>query len=305
VKQAKRNVVASVLARLRNETAEQGGPFEQVLQLYAIERFLYRLSKSPHAHSVVLKGALLLKTIGIPRARPTMDIDLLRQGKSDRDTLIALVRDCALIDDPTDGITFDATNIVAEDIAKDAEYLGTRVRISARMDNVRLRVQIDFGVGDVVVPGFRLIEYPTYLDQPAVPLRAYPVEAAIAEKFQAMVELDVANSRMKDFYDIWICSEHLNFDGPTLAKSIAATFAKRDTPLPTQPPIALTAAYFEADPHKRQWQAFVKRIREPGFAGRFAKVVERIAGFVMPPTIAAARGSAFKGRWPPAGPWAE
>jgi len=120
-----------------------------------------------------------------------------------------------------------------------------------------------------------------------------------------MVELDVANSRMKDFYDIWICSEHLNFDGPTLAKSIAATFAKRDTPLPTQPPIALTAAYFEADPHKRQWQAFVKRIREPGFAGRFAKVVERIAGFVMPPTIAAARGSAFKGRWPPAGPWAE
>ena len=305
MKQAKRNVVASVLARLRNETAEQGGPFEQVLQLYAIERFLYRLSKSPHAHSVVLKGALLLKTIGIPRARPTMDIDLLRQGKSDRDTLIALVRDCALIDDPTDGITFDATNIVAEDIAKDAEYLGTRVRISARMDNVRLRVQIDFGVGDVVVPGFRLIEYPTYLDQPAVPLRAYPVEAAIAEKFQAMVELDVANSRMKDFYDIWICSEHLNFDGPTLAKSIAATFAKRDTPLPTQPPIALTAAYFEADPHKRQWQAFVKRIREPGFAGRFAKVVERIAGFVMPPTIAAARGSAFKGRWPPAGPWAE
>jgi len=298
-----KNVVASILARLRNEATAQGVPFNQVLQFYAIERFLYRLSKSRHASAVLLKGALLLKTVGIPRARPTMDIDLLRQGKADRDTLVALVRDCALINDVSDGVTFDPDSVIAQDIAKDSDYQGTRVQIRARMDKVRLSVQIDFGVGDVVVPGPRLIEYPALLGQEAVRLRAYPVEAAVAEKFQAMVELDVANSRMKDFYDIAICSRHLRFNGVTLAKSIAATFERRATPLPTGVPIALTATYFEAEPRLRQWRAFVKRIGDPDFADRFPDIVAEVAAFVMPPTAASARGETFRRQWQPGGPW--
>jgi len=300
----RKNVVASVLARLRNEATSQGVPFNQVLQFYAMERFLSRLSRSPHVNGVLLKGALLLKAVGIPHARPTMDIDLLRQGKADRDTLIAIVKDCALVEDETDGVTFDPSSIVVEEITKDAVYQGTRIQIAGRMNNVRLNVQIDFGVGDVVIPGPRLIEYPALLDQPAVKLRAYPVEAAIAEKFQAMVALDAANSRMKDFYDIWTFARNLDFDGATLAQSIAGTFKQRETTLPAEAPTALTAAYFGADEHVRQWRAFARRIGETDIVDAFEKVIAEIAGFVIPPTLAAARGQKFAARWPAGGPWA-
>jgi len=140
-----KNVVASVLARLRNTSKSNGAPFQQVLQQYAIERFLYRISKSRHARSVILKGALLLKTIGIPTARPTLDIDMLRTGKADKGTLIALIKDCATLEVEPDGLAFLADSVVAEEITKDSEYQGTRILMDARMDNVRLRIQVDFG----------------------------------------------------------------------------------------------------------------------------------------------------------------
>lgn len=132
--------VASVLARLRNEARRQGITLNEILQFYSIQRFLARLARTAHVDGVLLKGALLLKTAGLPRARPTMDIDLLRQGRADRDSLVAIVRDAAVIEDASDGVIFDPASIVAEDIAKDAEYLGTRVRFAGRMHNVRLRL---------------------------------------------------------------------------------------------------------------------------------------------------------------------
>jgi hypothetical protein len=124
-----KNVVASVLARLRNKSKSSGAPFQQVLQQYAIERFLYRISKSKHAQGVVLKGALLLRTIGIPSARPTMDIDMLRKGKADQASLTAIIEDCAMLEVEADGLTFLADSIVAEKITKDSEYKGTRILI--------------------------------------------------------------------------------------------------------------------------------------------------------------------------------
>jgi hypothetical protein len=136
-----------------------------------------------------------------------MDIDMLRRGKADQATLMALVQDCAALEVEPDGLTFLADSVAAEEITKDSEYKGTRVLLDARMDNVRLRIQVDFGVGDVMVPGPRMIEYPAVLDSDVIQLLAYPVESAIAEKLQAMVALGDANSRMKDFYDVWICSK--------------------------------------------------------------------------------------------------
>jgi hypothetical protein len=268
-----------------------------------MERFLFRLSRSAHANSVLLKGALLLKTVEIPRARPTMDIDLLRQGEADRATLIALVRDCVQIEDPSDGVTFDPGSISAEDIAKDAKYQGTRVRIAARMENVRLKVQIDFGVGDAIYPAARVVEYPTLLGGSALKLRAYPVEAAVAEKFQAMVERDTANSRMKDFYDIRAYARNLEFSGSTLAQAFVTTFENRGTPLPDSPPIALTPHYFAASIHQQQWQFFARRIGEPELENDFAGVIAEISAFVMPPAMTAARGQAFAQHWKPPGPW--
>jgi len=141
----KKNIVASVLAKLRNKSASSGAPFQQVLQQYAMERFLYRISKSKHARSVVLKGALLLKTIGIPSARPTMDIDMLRKGKTDQASLLALVKDCATLNVEADGLTFLADSAVAEEITKDSGYKGTRILMDARVDNVRLKIQSGSG----------------------------------------------------------------------------------------------------------------------------------------------------------------
>jgi len=290
-----KNVAASVLARLRNHSKSSGAPFQQVLQLYAIERFLNRMSKSGHAQSVILKGALLLKTVGIPRARPTMDIDMLRKGKADQASLVALIKDCATLEVAADGLTFIAESIVAEEITKDSEYRGTRLLVDARMDNVRLKVQIDFGVGDVMVPGPRMIEYPVFLGSDTFKLLAYPVESAIAEKLQAMVALGNANSRMKDFYDVWICSDHLDFDADALIKAIDATFKKRETPVPAGEFEALTTAFIEG--HRVQWNAFVKKIGEDELTDAFDRVVGRLTIFVMPLLASLARGEKFTQRW--------
>ena len=295
--------VASVLAKLGNEARRQGVPVNEVLQFYAIERFLARLARSPHADGVLLKGALLLKTVGLSRARPTMDIDLLRLGNADRSTLISIVQEAALIEDESDAIVFDPGSVVAEDITRDAAYLGTRIRFSGSMRNVRLHLQIDFGVGDAVVPGPRIIEYPAMLGQPSVKLRAVPIESSIAEKFHAMVELDLANSRMKDFHDIWTLSRHLSFDGSTLSRAIAATFERRATALPTETPTCLSAIYFEAPEHLRQWRAFVRRVSQAALAEDFPRVAGEIAVFVMPAASAAVRRVVFASRWEPGGPW--
>jgi predicted nucleotidyltransferase component of viral defense system len=275
-----KNIVASVLARLRNHAKSTGAPFQQILQEYAIERFLFRISKSKHAETVVLKGALLLKTIGIPSARPTMDIDMLRRGKADQATLMRLVQDCATLEVEPDGLTFLADSVVAEEITKDSEYKGTRILLDARMDNVRLRIQVDFGVGDVMVPGPRMIEYPAVLDSDVIQLLAYPVESAIAEKLQAMVALGDANSRMKDFYDVWICSQHLDFNGVTLPRAIDATFKNRETPIPDSEFEALTTGFVED--HRVQWNAFVRKIGERGLTDRFNKIVEDLGYFARP-----------------------
>ena len=226
------NIVASVLARLRNHSKSNGAPFQQVLQQYAMERFLYRISNSKHAQSVILKGALLLKTVGIPRARPTMDIDMLRKGKADQTSLLALVKDCATLEVEADGLTFVADSAVAEEITKDSEYKGTRILMDARMDNVRLRIQIDFGVGDVMVPGPRMIEYPVFLGSDTIKLLAYPVESAIAEKLQAMVALGTANSRMKDFYDVWIAARGVPGSQPRRLGRSARTLRYQFVPSP-------------------------------------------------------------------------
>ena len=291
----RKNITASVLARLRNVSTSNGAPFQQVLQLYAIERFLYRISKSRHAQSVVLKGALLLKTIGIPRTRPTMDIDMLRNGSADQKSLIALVKDCATLEVETDGVAFIADGIVAEVIRTDSEYKGTRILMDARMDNVRLKIQIDFGIGDVLVTGPRTIEYPVLLAGDPVRLLAYPIESSIAEKLQAMVALGNANSRMKDFYDVWICSKHLDFNGGVLLRAIDATFRNRATPFPAEEVEALTTAF--ANGHRGQWTAFVKKIGEDELVDAFSRIVDDIKIFAMPVLNSLAHGKPFTQKW--------
>jgi predicted nucleotidyltransferase component of viral defense system len=296
-----KNVTASVLARLRNSSKSSGAPFQQVLQLYAIERFLYRVSKSKHAQSVILKGALLLKTIGIPNARPTVDIDMLRKGRADHLSLVELVKDCATVDVEADGLAFIADSVVAEDIAKDSAYKGTRVLMDARMENVRLKIQIDFGVGDVMVPGPRMIEYPVLLGGETIHLVAYPIESSIAEKLQAMVALGNANSRMKDFYDVWVCSKHLEFDAEALLEAIDATFKNRETPIPVEDIEAFATTFVEE--HRVQWNAFARKVGENELVDAFGRVVEDLKAFATPALRSLARGESFEKQWKPGQGW--
>lgn len=299
----KKNVVASVLARLRNVADQGGHSFNDVLQAYVSERFLARLAQSPEADTILLKGALMLRVWGVPRARPTMDIDVLRRGAADRDTLTAIVRECASTIDETDGVTFDASNLTVEMIHEAGGYVGTRIRVPARLNNVRQVVQIDFGVGDAVYPSPLIIEYPVLLGGAPLRLSAYPVEATVAEKFQAMVQLDLGNSRMKDFYDVWMLSRTLEFDGQVLSNAIEATFERRDTPIPIASPAALTERFSGDTGHMRQWDAFVTRIDEPSLRGALPTAIRGVAEFLMPPAISAAERNPFRPRWTPRNGW--
>jgi Nucleotidyl transferase AbiEii toxin, Type IV TA system len=245
----------------------------------------------------------MLRVWGVPRARPTMDIDLLRRGIADQAALVRLVEQCAAIDDPSDGVIFEPTTISAEPIREATEYVGTRIRLQARLDNVRQTVQIDFGLGDAVHPQPQAVNYPVLLTSPPVRLNAYPVEAAIAEKFQAMVHLDLQNSRMKDFYDIWILSRNLVFSGPALSEAIRSTFDRRQTSVPMEPPVALTTEFYSQPVHQRQWAAFVRRIGESALANEFPQVIADLTGFLMPAARAAATRAEYPVRWAPFGPW--
>jgi hypothetical protein len=210
--------------RLLAQAKKGNRPFNELLQHYAIERFLFRLGMSPHAEKLLLKGALLLRVWKIPMARPTMDIDVLGRNAGALDALVSILRDCMTLSVEDDGMRYDPDSVVTEAITLDADYQGWRIRFTSTLGNARVPMQVDVGVGDAVYPAPIWIEYPVLLDQPAPRLLAYAPETAIAEKYQAMVELDMANSRMKDFHDIWTLANNLQFAGERLGEAIRRTF---------------------------------------------------------------------------------
>jgi len=255
----RRNSPASVRARLLDLSRQRGENFQLVLAQYANERLLYRLGKSIHKDRFVLKGAMLFVAWQGHLHRPTRDLDLLGYGSSEPDDLASAFRQICEID-ADDGITFHAGTMEATKIKEDADYEGVRLSFTAELAGARIPVQIDVGFGDAVFPGAMLLDYPTLLPTDAPTVRAYPREAVIAEKLEAMVKLDIRNSRMKDFYDIWFLSRTWPFDGQTLKQAIVATFERRNTPLPEGVPFALTDEFLR-DPMKRsQWQGFLKRV---------------------------------------------
>ena len=214
------NLAASVHQRLLNKAKESSRPFNELLQYFAIERFIYRLSKSPHADQFILKGALMFSAWCGPASRPTMDIDLLGKIDNRIDTITAVMKDACLTDVEPDGISFNAETVEAVRITEDAEYEGVRVRVRGSLGKARVSIQIDIGFGDVIVPNASTVSYPAILDFPAPELKGYTMESTIAEKFQAMVKLGVLNSRMKDFYDIWFLSRTFDFKGEILGRRL-------------------------------------------------------------------------------------
>lgn len=297
------NLPASIHQRLLTQAKRDGRPLQELLQYFAIERFLFRLSQSPHARRFYLKGALMLRLWDSPLSRPTVDVDLLGQTLLSQEALEKTIRDICEQKVPADGCVFDPATVRAEAIRADDHYGGIRVEFIAHIGKMRLRMQVDVGFGDVVVPGPVSIEFPTMLDFPTPHLLAYSPESTIAEKFQAMVILDAVNSRMKDFYDVWLLARTHRFDGAVLSRAIAATFARRQTALPLVVPTGLTKGFAEDRIKQAQWNAFVRKGHIAVDGAGFGQAVERIRGFLMPPALAAAKGKAFTAEWPAGGPW--
>jgi predicted nucleotidyltransferase component of viral defense system len=279
-----RNLAASIRARLLALAKERNQPFDLLLTRFALERLLYRLSSSKYRERFVLKGAILMTTWFDDPHRPTRDLDLLGLGDPNPDAMLGVFREiCAVKAD--DGVVFDLDGLSVDRIRDEAEYGGLRIKTNAVVNGARVRVIIDIAFGDAIEPGLTETGLPVLLDFPAPRLRAYARETVIAEKFQAMVMLGHANSRMKDLYDIWLLSQTYKFTDDSLALAIAATFERRNTAIPTKRPDALGQAFAEDLAKVRQWAAFVENVdMKPG---SLAKIVDELAAFLMPHAAAA------------------
>jgi predicted nucleotidyltransferase component of viral defense system len=298
-----KNMAASVRACLMNVSKASGEDFAYVLTRYGLERLLARLARSKHCEAFTLKGAMLFRIWSPTLHRPTKDLDLLGTGAPDIARLEAVFREvCAVVMDDDDGVSFDPLSVRAARIKEDAEYEGVRVNLTARIGSARLELQVDVGFGDAVTPAAAAVEFPTLLGGPGPKLRVYPRESVVAEKLEAMVHLGIANSRMKDFFDVWFLARTFAFDGAVLSAAIRATFERRATPFPTEAPLALTQAFAADTTKSTQWKAFMARGKLAPADLTLAQVVSGIAPFLWPALEAAAGGHSFDAAWTSEGP---
>ena len=259
MKEPVKNIPASILARLRNQAEVLERPFAEILQYYAMERFLYRLSKTTYAKKFVLKGGLLFYVWNLPLRRPTRDIDFRGYVINSRENLLKIIN--AVIAEPAseDGIVFDPHSVSVEETQIDADYQGIRVKIIALLGRSRIPVQIDIGFSDEIGSSAETVNYPNLLPElKQVRLKSYPKELVAAEKFHAMVRHAELNSRMKDYYDLWLLSETFEFEGISVRAAIESTFKKRDTEIPREQPLSLTAEFARAG--QSRWINFLNKM---------------------------------------------
>jgi hypothetical protein len=297
-----KNLPASVRQRLTSKAKETQRPFQELLQYFAMERFLYRLSRSRHSQKFILKGALMFTAWGGPLSRPTRDIDLLARMDNAVETVVALIREICAQEVEPDGLVFDVESVAGAVIKEDADYSGVRITFLATLQTARISMQLDLGFGDVVTPKATVTTYPALLDFESPQLLGYSRETVVAEKFEAMTKLGLFNSRMKDFYDLWILSRRFDFEGALLATAIQKTFANRKTAVLSRP-TALTPE-FGADTSKQgQWQAFLRKTKLDGVPTALQTVIDDLVLFLGPVATALESGSTFELRWPAQGPW--
>ncbi len=265
-----------------------------------MERFLYRLSRSTHADRFVLKGALMLRVWESPEFRPTMDIDLLGITSNDETDIMTQIRDIMTTAVDEDGMIYDPDSIEVERITQDAEYEGLRVRFIGTLTTARIRMQVDIGFGDAVHPIPKESIFPTILDFPAPQLLCYSRESAIAEKLETMVKRGELNSRMKDFYDIWLLSRQFNFEGGLLAEAIRLTFAKRGTILPAE---IERFSELIVEVKQVQWSAFKKKLKQDQVPESFGEIALALEMFLGPVVSSISLGTICSGIWKASGPW--
>ena len=294
-----RNIAASIRQKLKNKATQDKRLFAELLQYYAMERFLYRLTQSEYAALFILKGALMLRVWKSPEVRPTMDIDMLAITNNEVSNICIQVAEIIAIE-TDDGLVFDPATIRGEIIKEDADYEGVRVRFIAYLDNARVNMQLDIGFGDIVYPEPVKMELPNILDLPAPRLLCYSRESAIAEKFEAMIKLGEMNSRMKDFYDIWLLSRQFEFNGADLAEAIKLTFEHRGTKL-SEPITAFTDDFVKNK--QVQWRAFQRRLGQKYVSDDFFDIIVDLKIFLQPIVSALKNSSNLPVKWIVADSW--
>lgn len=294
---------ASVRQRLLNRARQRHEDFQWLLTQYGLERLMYRIGNSKYKDDLVLKGALLFALWGGTRHRRTKDLDLHGSGMSSVSDVEQAFRDICVLNVEGDGLEFLEDSVHGAEIRQRDQYLGVRVKLTARLAGARIPIQVDVGFGDVLSPQPEVQDFPIILEFPAPHLRAYRRETVVAEKFEALVTLGMANSRLKDYFDLWRLAQEYTFEGKILCKAIEATFSQRRITLPGVRPVGLTPAFFEEAGKVAQWRAFLMKGKIEDAEESLAEIVGVIADFIMPSARAAAAGGRFEKTWPPGGPW--
>jgi len=296
-----RNIAASVRDRLLNKSRTEKLDYNLLLTRYALERLLYRMSISAPRDQFLLKGALLFDLwFDVPH-RPTHDADFLGFGSAEIPHLEAVFRDICRIE-VEDGIVFKPDSVKGAEIRKEANYAGVRITLLGMLDTARCPVQADVGFGDAVVPGPEEVRYPIILtDMPEPQLRVYPRYTVVAEKLEALTSLGMLNSRMKDFFDLWVLARHSDFDGLMLSRAVAATFVRRRTAFPEGTPLGLSDEFINDAQKAKQWLAFLRKnalVPMP-----LETVVSDLRKFLLPVLASASTNSHYAMHWPAGGGW--
>jgi len=296
-------IAHSVHVRLVARAKEMGIEAQLLLKRYALHRLLCRLSRSEYAERFLLKGAQLMLVWMGESARPTRDADLLGFGDLSEEALQQVFEAVCAMQMDDDGLAYLPESIRVRAIRGQDAYGGYRVSLDARLGNARLRLQPDVGIGDAVPEQPAWVELPAFLELPPVRLRAYYRETSIAETLETIVSLGLLNSRLKDYFDLYMLAQRMGFDGGALTDTVRRTFERRGTPIPAQSPPGLTRAFADEPGKQLQWVSFCRKAGEPSVPEDLVSVIGRIAAFLVPVLRSAGQDDRLDRRWPPGGPW--
>jgi len=298
-----KNIQVSIRARLQNKAKETNRPFSEILQYYGMERFLYRVSRSKYADRFILKGALMFTVWQVPERRTTLDIDFSARYDNQIVSIERMIKDVCRVFVIPDGLIFDPQTVKGQRIREDVDYEGVRIKFRGFLERSRIAMQIDVGFGDVIYPKPRVIDYPVILDFPKPHLRGYPVESVVSEKFETMVKLGLLNSRMKDFYDIWLMMRRFDFNGSKFSEALKRTFSHRKTLLPKYRPLFAEEIYDDKSDRQILWKAFLKKGNIKHAPEKLSTTAREIEEFLNKPLDAIEKRQKFGKEWRMPGQW--
>lgn len=297
------NTPASVRSRLLNLARTTGRTFEELTIRYTVERFLARLEKSTHQDRFILKGAMLYTLWELNSNRTTMDLDLLGSGSSDIEDMRRVAQGICETKIEDDGLIFNKESVSVTRIREDSAYHGVRIVIRVALGTMQIRLQVDVGFGDQIVPSPQWAEFPALLAERGPVIRTYSPETVISEKFNATIVLGMANSRMKDYFDIWMLSQHFTIKASVLREAIKQTFSKRHTELPRSEPIALSKNFFNNTSKQRQWKGFLRKQGRLESVPSLPEIIEILCEFLLPIVTEINTNSQIVETWEPEQGW--